>query len=75
MRYLHMAHRIAKLILEKAESFADRKSAIKTALGLGMPLHEIEEYLDWLDAVAHQRGDRSASQDLPGDESPEEEAG
>ena len=46
-----MSHEIAKLLLEHAESFLDRSAAIKTALSLGMPLHEIEAYLDWLDMV------------------------
>jgi len=46
-----MSHEIAKLLLEHAESFLDRSEAVKTALSLGMPLHEIEAYLDWLDTV------------------------
>lgn len=46
-----MAHEIAKLILEHAESNGERAAAIRTALSLGMPLHQIEEYLDWLDQV------------------------
>lgn len=46
-----MSHEIAKLLLEHAESFLDRSEAVKTALSLGMPLHEIEAYLDWLDMV------------------------
>ena len=45
-----MAHEIAKLLLEYAGSFVERTEAIKVALGLGMPLHEIQDYLDWLDA-------------------------
>lgn len=45
-----MTHDIAKLLLAHAGTFLERKEAIKTALGLGMPLHEIEQYLDWLDA-------------------------
>ena len=49
-----MSHEIAKLLLEHAETFLERTEAIKSALGLGMPLHEIEEYLDWLDAVRGQ---------------------
>jgi hypothetical protein len=47
--YLYMAHEIAKLMLEHAETFLERSQAIETALSLGMPLNEIEEYLDWLD--------------------------
>jgi DNA-binding transcriptional MerR regulator len=46
-----MPHEIAKLILEHADSFLERGEAIKTALSLGMPLHEIEEYLDWIDML------------------------
>ena len=54
-----MAHKIAKLLLEQADSFLDRTEAVKTALSLGMPLYEIEQYLDWLDASGLQRGKRS----------------
>lgn len=46
-----MAHEVAKLILEHAGTFVERTEAIKVALNLGMPLAEIEEYLDWLDAI------------------------
>lgn len=44
-----MSHEIAKLMLEHAKTFLDRQEAIKSAMSLGMPLHEIEQYLDWLD--------------------------
>ena len=43
-------HEIAKLLLEHTTTFLDRTEAIKQALGLGMPLNEIEAYLDWLDS-------------------------
>lgn len=46
-----MAHEIAKLLLEHAGSAIEREEAIRSALYLGMPLKEIEEYLDWLDAM------------------------
>ncbi len=46
-----MAHEIAKLLLEHAETFLERTEAIKSAISLGMPLNEIERYLDWLDLV------------------------
>jgi len=46
-----MSHEVAKLLLEKAGTFLERTEAIKAALQLGMPLHEIEEYLDWLDTM------------------------
>jgi DNA-binding transcriptional MerR regulator len=49
-----MAHEIAKLILEHAETFLERTEAIKSALSLGMPLNEIQAYLDWLDSVRNQ---------------------
>lgn len=52
-----MAHEIAKLLLEQAGTFLERKEAIQAALDLGMPLNEIEEYLDWLDSL--DRGDES----------------
>jgi hypothetical protein len=46
-----MAHEVAKLLLEHAGTFLERTEAIKAALNLGMPLNEIEAYLDWLDLV------------------------
>jgi hypothetical protein len=46
-----MAHEVAKLMLEHAGTFIERTEAIKVALGLGMPLNEIEAYLDWLDSI------------------------
>lgn len=49
-----MVHEIAKLLLEHADTVLARKEAIKAAIRLGMPLHEIEEYLDWLDSVRPQ---------------------
>ena len=44
-------HEIAKLILEHAETLGEREDAIRTALFLGMPLNEIEAYLDWLNIL------------------------
>ena len=49
-----MAHEIAKLLLEHAGTFLERAEAIKSAIALGMPLGEIEEYLDWLDQMRLQ---------------------
>jgi hypothetical protein len=46
-----MAYEIAKLMLEHADTFLERTEAIKVALSLCMPLQEIEEYLDWVDAT------------------------
>lgn len=53
-----MAHEIAKLILEHAESVIERSAAVRTALEMGMTLAEIEEYLDWLDMVRGPLSDR-----------------
>lgn len=58
-----MSHEIAKLLLEHAESFLERTEAIKAALSLGMPLNEIQDYLDWLDSVRGR--DRVISKDRP----------
>jgi hypothetical protein len=46
-----MTHEIAKLLLEHAESFLERSEAVRAAMSLGMPIHEIEAYLDWLDML------------------------
>jgi hypothetical protein len=53
-----MTHEIAKLLLEKAGTFLDRCEAIRTALLLGMPLHEIESHLNWLEAERDYRPPR-----------------
>ena len=58
-----MAYKIAKLLLEQADTFLERTEATKTALSLGMPLHEIEGYLDWLEASGLQRGKKSEKVD------------
>lgn len=65
-----MSHKIAKLILEHAFTFLEREEAVRTALSLGMPLQEIEEYLDWLErAEPASSGGRGESSE-GGDESP-----
>ncbi|MFZ1935145.1 MAG: hypothetical protein WCB27_05170 [Thermoguttaceae bacterium] len=61
-----MAHEIAKLMLEHAGTFLERAEAIRTALSLGMPLEEIEEYLDWLDVTRGPLPD--SPEEPPGDE-------
>ena len=43
-----MAHEIAKLLLEHAGTALERGKAIQTAVQLGMPLSEVDEYLEWL---------------------------
>jgi DNA-binding transcriptional MerR regulator len=59
-----MSHEIAKLLLEHAETFLERTEAIKAALSLGMPLNEIQDYLDWLDGVRGR--DRATAKNPPG---------
>jgi len=65
-----MAHEVAKLMLEHAGTFIERTEAIKVALSLGMPLNEIEAYLDWLDSIRSaappKKGD-GGSDDQPSD--------
>jgi hypothetical protein len=46
-----MAHEIAKLLLEHAGTFVERTEAVRVAMSLGMPIHEIQEYLDWIDSL------------------------
>ncbi len=52
-----MGHEIAKLLLEHAGTFLERAEAIRVAMSLGMPLDEIQVYLDWVDSI---RGPLSA---------------
>jgi hypothetical protein len=46
-----MVHEIAKLLLEHAGTVLERQEAIRVAISLGMPLYDIEQYLDWLDSI------------------------
>ncbi len=46
-----MDHDDAKLLLQHAATPQQRIEAIQSAQDLGMPLSEIEEYLDWLDCL------------------------
>jgi hypothetical protein len=65
-----MAHEIAKLLLEQAETFLDRTKAVETAISLGMPLNEIEEYLDWLDQtqdIRHPPSENTGAEDPSGE--------
>ncbi|MEX2173066.1 MAG: hypothetical protein WD872_01805 [Pirellulaceae bacterium] len=60
-----MAHEIAKLLLEHAETFLERAEAVKSALSLGMPLHAIEDYLDWLDGLRGENAPPLPSKNRP----------
>jgi DNA-binding transcriptional MerR regulator len=65
-----MPHQIPKLILDNARTPRERAEAIQKALALGMPLHEIEEYLDWLDSVQDSRSTRGNDSEPDVDASP-----
>ena len=62
-----MSYKIAKLLLEQSDTFLERTEAIKTALGLGMPLNEIEDYLDWLEMVNGDCKDYNKRRETPKD--------
>ena len=64
-----MAHKIAKLILERAPTPEARVEAVKTALQMGMPLNQIEEYLDWLDMMRGENHPQSGSSEQESDTS------
>ena len=51
-----MSYEIAKILLEHAQTFLDRTEAIQAALQLGMPINEIQAYLDWIDLMRSQGG-------------------
>ena len=57
-----MTHKIAKLMLENAGTFLERTEAVETAISLGMPMYEIEEYLDWLELTRPGRDAASAGE-------------
>lgn len=65
-----MAHEIAKLLLEHAGTFLERTEAVKSAMAMGMPLNEIEEYLDWVDLI-RQQPNRPQPPEAPRSERPE----
>jgi anti-sigma regulatory factor (Ser/Thr protein kinase) len=46
-----ITHTSAQEQLARAQTPADRKCAVTAAMNAGMPLHEIEEELDWADAT------------------------
>ena len=50
-----MANEIGKIILEHADSIANREIAIEKALQLGMSMAEIKTYLDFLDNARPKR--------------------
>ena len=67
-----MAHEIAKLILEHADTIAERSKAVRIALWMGMPPEEVEQYLDALDQI---RGEPTGRKTHPSPQSPGEGPG
>ena len=61
-----MANENAKLLLEQAKTFSQRAEAVRLAMRLGMPLSEIEQYLDWLD---HRNPPQEGAGEEPSDNS------
>ena len=47
-----MAHECEKETLLRATTLSERANAVRAAIALGMPLAEIEEFLDFVDATA-----------------------
>ena len=60
-----MGYDVAKLLLEKAQTPLDRQKAVRVAVRLGMPLHEIEAYLDWLDLVRERQKETNNGNSRP----------
>lgn len=58
-----MDHSTAKQLLEQAKSFSERIQAVEAALAEGMPLIEIEAYLDWLDSLRPPGSELSLEED------------
>jgi len=63
-----MANEKAKLLLENSSDYFERISAVQSALQLGMPMEEIEDYLDWLRLLRSEKCEMAAagSQCTPG---------
>jgi hypothetical protein len=59
-----MAHEHVKQLLHRAATEDERAEAIRQAILAGMPLSEIEAYLDWLDAAGGRSLGRNA--EMPG---------
>lgn len=56
-----MANEKAKLLLENANDYFEKITAIQCALSLGMPMEEIEEYLDWLRLLRSEKCEMASS--------------
>lgn len=56
-----MANEKAKLLLENASDYFERITAIQSALQLGMPMEDIEDYLDWLRLLRAEKCEMASS--------------
>lgn len=56
-----MAYEKAKLLLENSNDYFERITAIQSALHLGMPMEEIEDYLDWLRLLRSEKCEMAAA--------------
>jgi hypothetical protein len=63
-----MAHEVAKMHLAQARNLQQRAEAVRAAISLGMPLDQIEVYLDWLDF--QRKGPLPDSADAPSSQHP-----
>ncbi len=70
-----MTHKTAKLHLQNAETFEQQTEAVSNALSLGMSLHEIEAYLDWLEVRNPAPYQKPASQSAPSSQAARQKAG
>jgi|GEM_PF-7032168 len=59
---------IVKRFLESAQAPANPGEAVRLAEQMGVSLHDIEEFLDYLDELHHQSG--TTTPPVPGDEPP-----
>jgi len=66
-----MTHETAKQLLAHAETYPQRTEAVLAALSLGMPLNQIEAYLDWLDSMRPGPPPDAPDDDLPAADSGE----
>jgi DNA-binding transcriptional MerR regulator len=67
-----MSHCNAKQVLTQANGIQERQSAIESAMKLGMPIDEIERYLDWLDSNPKQTGHAQHAPRSPAADEPTE---
>ena len=57
---------VTALLLEKADTLPKRVEAVRHGVDLGVPLHEMEEQLDYLDYLENAKGwDNRKSGRLP----------